>query len=104
MRLTLGSYLISKDARFSRNPDFIFRKIVDEYILVPMHRDVADMECIYTLNPVGAFIWQQLETSSTLNELQDVMLDEYDADPEIINADLIEFLREMTSIGAIKEG
>jgi len=75
---------------------------VEEFILVPIHQDVADMECIYTLNPVGAFIWQQLETSSTLDELQDVMVDEYDADPEIIEEDLVRFLEEMLSISAIK--
>lgn len=104
MGLILGGYLISKDARFSRNPDFIFRKIVDEYILVPIHRDVADMECIYTLNPVGAFIWQELETPSTMEELKNAMLDEYDAEQEIINADLFDFLEEMASIGAVLVG
>jgi len=94
--------LINQDDCFSRNPDYIFRKVVEEFILVPIHQDVADMECIYTLNPVGAFIWQQLETSSTLDELQDVMVDEYDADPEIIEEDLVRFLEEMLSISAIK--
>lgn len=104
MGLILGGYLISKDARFYRNPDFIFRKIVDEYILVPINRDVADMECIYTLNTVGAFIWQELETSSTMEELKNAMLDEYDAEQEMIEADLVDFLEEMASIGAIQVG
>ena len=103
MGLKIGGYLISKDARFSRNPDFIFRKIVDEYILVPIHRDVADMDCIYTLNPVGAFIWQELEKSSTMEDLKNALLDEYDAEQETIVADLMDFLVEMKSIGAIEK-
>jgi len=102
MGLILGGYLINKDARYSRNLDFIFRKIVDEYILVPIHQNVADMECIYTLNPVGAFIWQQLETASSMDELQAAMMDEYDADPDVVKSDLENFLEEMASIGAIQ--
>ena len=102
MGLILGGYLINKDARYSRNLDFIFRKIVDEYILVPIHQNVADMECIYTLNPVGGFIWQQLETASSMDELQAAMMDEYDADPDVAKSDLESFLEEMASIGAIE--
>ena len=96
--------MINQSAHFSRNPDYIFRKVVDEYILVPIHQNVADMECIYTLNPVGAFIWQQLETPFSMDELQAVMRDAYDADPEVVEADLVDFLEEMVSIGALKQG
>jgi hypothetical protein len=102
MGLTLGSYLINKDARFTRNPDYIFRKVVEEFILVPIHQDVADMECIYTLNPVGAFIWGQLEKDLNVKELRASMIEAYDADPEVIEEDLVRFLEEMLSIGAIK--
>lgn len=94
--------MIEKDARFSRNPDYIFRKVVDEYILVPIHQNVADMECIYTLNPVGAFIWGELEIPSSAVELQSAMIDAYDADPEVIESDLVGFLEEMVSNGAIQ--
>lgn len=95
--------MINKKAHFSRNPDYIFRKVVDEFILVPIHQDVADMESIYTLNPVGAFIWQELKTPSSMDELETAMMDEFDADREVIKGDLVDFLDEMVSIGAIKE-
>ena len=98
----LGGYLINKGARFSRNSNFVFRKIVDEFILVPIHQDVADLECIYTLNEVGAFIWEQLETPASWTDLTTALNKEYDADPEVLEADLEEFLEEMTSIDAIK--
>lgn len=97
-----GGYLTNQSARFSRNPDYIFRKVVDEYILVPIHQNVADMECIYTLNPVGAFIWGELETPSSMDELQEAMIDAYDADPEVIESDLVDFIEEMVSNGAIQ--
>lgn len=88
--------------RFMRNPDFVFRKIIEETILVPIHMDVAEMDCIYTLNEVGAFLWQQLETPLSFPQLQQSMLDEYDVVPTLLAADLKIFLDEMQTIGAIK--
>ena len=86
---------------YTRNPDFIFRKIVDEMILVPIHKDVADMDAIFTLNEVGAFVWAKIEQPSSLDKIQKSLADEFDADLEIIQSDLRQFLTEMVNIGAV---
>lgn len=86
---------------YTRNPDFIFRKIVDEMILVPIHKNVADMDAIFTLNEVGAFVWAQIEQPCSLDEIQKSLADEFDADLEIIQSDLRQFLTEMVNIGAV---
>jgi hypothetical protein len=95
---------VQENPTYQRNPDFIYRKIVEETVLVPIHQNVADMNCIYTLNDVGAFIWEQLELPRTLADLQKLMLHEYDADPDILLQDLSQFLDEMTDIGALQKG
>jgi hypothetical protein len=92
-----------EETRYERNPDYIFRKIEDEVILVPIHQDAADMDCIYTLNPVGAFVWEQLDEPATESELQAVVLAEYAAEPGVVAADLDDFLRQMTEIGALRK-
>lgn len=89
--------------RYARNPDYIYRKIVDEVVLVPIHQDVAEMDCIYTLNTVGAFIWERLERPATEAELQASLLEEYAVEPSVVAADLDGFLREMTEIGAVRK-
>ena len=91
------------EVRYLRNPDFIFRKIVEEMVLVPIHQDVADMDCIYTLNEVGAFIWDHLDQPASQALLQDLLMKEYDADLEVLTKDIEHFLLEMTSIGAVKK-
>jgi hypothetical protein len=91
------------EAQFQRNPDFIFRKIADELVLVPIRQDVANMDSIYTLNSVGAFIWEHLARPSTQADIQLVVLGEYEADQETLMADLARFLGEMTAIGAVRE-
>lgn len=94
--------MAQQETRYERNPEFIFRRIVDELLLVPVHQEVADMDCIYTLNPVGAFIWQQLEQPATLAELQAAVQDNYDADPEVLAADLRAFVGDLESTGAVR--
>ncbi len=93
----------SNEGRYERNPDFIYRRIVDESVLVPLHNNVADMNCIYTLNGLGAFLWEYLANPATRTELQTAVLAEYDADPAVLVGDLDGFLAEMVSIGALKE-
>jgi len=91
------------EKKYARNPDFIYRKIVDESVLVPFHNNVADMDCIYTLNSLGAFIWEQLAEPATRVQLEQAVLTEYNADPDIVVADLDRFLAEMVSIGAMRQ-
>jgi hypothetical protein len=95
--------LVNDEVRYERNPDFIYRKIVDEAVLVPIHQDLADMDSIYTLNGVGAFVWEHLDAPGTQADLQAAMLDEYAADPEVLFADLERFLSEMATIGALRK-
>lgn len=90
------------EQRYERNPDFVFRKIVDEMILVPIRADVADMEAIYTLNEVGAFIWERLDGQATLSEIEAAVLDEYDAGTDVIAKDLVAFIQELDSVGAVR--
>lgn len=90
------------EARYERNPDVIYRRIVEESILVPVYQEVADMDCIYTLNPVAAFIWEQLEAQTSLAELQAAIVARYDVDPEAAEADVLAFIQELESAGAVR--
>jgi hypothetical protein len=90
------------DIRYERNPDFVFRRIVDEMVLVPIRQDVADMDCIYTMNTMGAFIWGKLDEGATLGDLQAAIENEYDVDSQAAAADLQEFLAELESAGAVR--
>lgn len=97
----MEDFLAINNGRFMRNPDFIYRKVIEETILVPVHMDVAEMDGIYTLNEIGAFIWDQLETPLSCDHLQNLILDNYDVTPERALSDLDSFLEELVAIGAL---
>ena len=91
------------EKRYQRNEDFVFRKIVEEIILVPIKQNVAEMEAVFTLNEVGAFLWEQLGQPRSLSELHNAVLDEFEADPAIVLEDIEAFLNEAEAFGAVKE-
>jgi len=86
---------------FTRNPDFVYRKIADEVILVPVYKGTADLRALYTLNELGAFLWEQLETPHTLDELKQIITAEYAADEQVVQSDLGQFMQELIEIGAV---
>jgi hypothetical protein len=93
--------LSQESVRYQRNPDYIFRKIVDELVLVPIRQNVADMDCIFTMNAIGAFVWERLDGQTALSDLLVAITDEYEVDADVAAADLEQFLGEMAAAGAI---
>lgn len=90
------------DERYERNPDFICRKIVDEMLLVPVRQNVADTDYIFTMSPLGSFIWERLDGRQTLGDIQAAITDVYDADPDVVAVDVPEFVGQLEAVGAVR--
>lgn len=56
----------------------------------------------YGLDPVGARIWNLLQEPRSVNEIIDILLKEYEVEPQTLNKDLMELLQEMASKGLIE--
>jgi methyltransferase-like protein len=89
--------------KYRRSEDFVYRKIQDETILVPIKDNVGDMGAIYNLNEVGAFIWEQLDGEKTLLDITNMIVEEFEVSPEQAQADLREFVSQLKEINAILE-
>jgi hypothetical protein len=90
--------------RFSKNPDFVYRRIGDECLLVPIRNQMADLTYIYVLNPVADRIWELIDGRNTVQEIRDQLLGEFEADPQELERDLAEFIAQLQEIEGIKEG
>ena len=89
------------DRVYRRSADFVFRRIEGETILVPIRSGVGDLDCIYSLNAIGALVWERLDGKTAASEIGRAISAEYDVSAEQAEADLAEFLTEMKSIGAV---
>jgi len=88
---------------YAKNPDIVFRKIADEVILVPIKNNVRDLESIYTLNEVGARIWELVDGKRDVQQIRDVVANEFEVSAEEAGKDLKEFMEKLFEVGGIKE-
>lgn len=86
---------------YKRNENFVFRKIDNETILVPIKDNVGDMGSIYNLNEVGAFVWERLDGKNRLLDIKNMMLDEFEVTEETAEKDLSEFIGQLKETDAI---
>jgi methyltransferase-like protein len=93
--------MLDLNQRYRRNENFVYRKIEKETLLVPIKDNVGDMGCIYNLNEVGAFIWEHLDGSHSLETIKENILDEFDTSSEIAVEDLNDFLTQLKEIEAV---
>lgn len=89
---------------FSRKKDIVFRRVAGEAILVPVRGTAADMKKIFSLNTVGARIWDALDGRRSLGEVREEILASFDAGEEAVDADIREFVAELVRADLVSEG
>ena len=94
--------MIELDQIYRRNENFVFRRIEGETILVPIRDNVGDLDCIYSLNPVGALVWEHLDGSQDLAAIKNRIAAEYDVADDKAETDLLSFINEMKTIAAVE--
>ena len=88
--------------RYVKDPSVVYREIAGEAILVPIRRNLVDMQSIYTLDNVGADIWKLIDGERTLADIREALLDEYDVEASALSQDLDEFIDQLVAVGAIR--
>ena len=88
---------------FKRNDQIIVRKIADEFFLVPIKGNLADMRRIYALNPVAEYIWKELDESRSLQDICNNVVSTFDVNKQQAQADICELIREMLEEDLIVE-
>jgi methyltransferase-like protein len=94
--------MIDLNSVVSQSPSVVTRKTGNEYVLVPIANNIADMNSVYTLNETGAFLWELIDGKKTIKDLIDAMISEYDVGKEIATEDVSSFIEEMNKYLIIK--
>ncbi|MBI4124811.1 MAG: PqqD family protein [Deltaproteobacteria bacterium] len=85
-----------------KTDDVVSRKIEDQFILIPIRSNVADLDSIYTLNETGARIYELIDGQKTLGQIKAALVQEYDVEETILEKDLLEIANLLKSIGGIQ--
>ena len=84
-----------------KSENVVFRKIQDEYILVPIVASAADVESIFNLNETGAAVWEKIDGAKKLSDIITEIKAEYESEGERIENDVMAFVNEMMEAGLI---
>ena len=79
----------------SHSLNVVTRKTGNEYVLVPVADNIADMDSVYTLNETGAFIWEHIDGKRDASEIAVLVTEEFDTDRETAENDVLDFLISM---------
>ena len=94
--------MIDLKSVLSHSPSVVTKKTGNEYVLVPVTENIADMDSVYTLNETGAFIWEQIDGIKNIEDILNSMTSEFDIDEPNAQTDLIEFIDKMKKFLIIK--
>lgn len=78
-----------------RKGGFATKIVAEDLVLVPIKNNVAEMNEMFTLNEVGAFIWEAINEESTMASLTASVSAEFDVAEATANADLEQFLLQI---------
>lgn len=83
--------------------EFAVRDIAGDYVLVPLGEAALHFSGMMTTTDVGAFIVQALAEETTLEELAEKLMAEYEVDAATAMADLKEFTAQLRKLDILKE-
>lgn len=81
--------------------EFILREIVGDIVLVPINKSTSKFDGLITMNEIGKFIWENIESAKDEEELLQRILDEYEVERDVAKADLDEFLGKLKAVDII---
>lgn len=78
--------------RYRTVSGYVVRKFRDEYLLIPVGAPGDANAQLAIMNPVGQFLWEQLQEPRTEQELTAAVCGEFAVDADTAAADIREFL------------
>jgi hypothetical protein len=87
--------MISLSSIPSHSPSVVFRRINDEFLLIPLTDNIADMDSLYRLTETGAFIWELIDGVRTIGNITAKIEEEFDVEHETAEKDVLDFFREI---------
>jgi len=87
---------IELDAVYVPSDEVVARKIEGEIIIVPLTAGIAeDQDDLFTLNDTGRSVWELLDGKTTVRQVIDRLIQQYDAAEEEIRRDVTGLLAEL---------
>lgn len=81
--------------------DFYMKEVAGLNVVVATEDTAENMNSMINLNETAAFLWRQLESDTTKEELIKNLTQEYDVDYERASKSVDNFIKKLDEIGCI---
>lgn len=92
---------VSLAERYCRAENVVGRAIAGEYILVQIVRSAADLDSIYHLNRVGAFVWERLDGCTPGEDIVRELVGRFEVDEDRAAGDYRSFVAQLESVKVV---
>jgi hypothetical protein len=81
-----------------RDDDVLVREVAGEVFMVPIRGKLADLQDLFVLNRIGAWLWNRLDGSRSSDEIALDMASEFKIEISRAREDLALFLDELDDL------
>lgn len=82
--------------------EFVKRNIAGEALLVPTGKTAQQFNGMITMTEVAEFIYDHIEEATSMDNLIDMILEEYDVDRQTASQDATVFLMQLLQNGIVR--
>ena len=82
--------------------EFVLREVAGSFVVLATANATMDFEGMISLNESGALLWRTLENGADEDALVKAIIEEYEVEPKIAQADVKAFIEKLTDAGCIE--
>ena len=97
-----GDRMVRLEECFEKDASIVFRKVGEEYVLIPYRREKSVLPYMYSLEGVGARIWELLDGTKDNRRLIQKLSSEFEVAKSTITKDILSFLAHLKKERLIK--
>ena len=88
---------------YSKNQDVVFRRIANDFLLIPVRQKAIDLKSIYTMNEAAAFIWELIDDNTAVSQIMDRFVEEFEIEASRAVSDITSLLSQLEALSFIRK-
>ena len=82
--------------------DVIARRVLDQYLLVPVGETVLDFNGLFVLSESGKLLWDLISDGAEKAELVSALMNEYEIDRKTASEDTDKFIKKLLDFDIVE--
>ena len=91
------------EQQYQINPNYLLREIGGEYVIVPVGEECVISNAVMNPNPTAVFLWKAFQQPSTVDQVVQKGLQEYEVDEDTLRNAVQRFVKETLRLRILEE-